>query len=386
MEKLKILCVDDEPDMQNLVNQVFRKEIKNNEFQFFFALNGVEALTILDSNSDIYLVLADINMPIMDGLTLLKHIKALSNPLLKVIMVSAYGDMQNIRHSMNNGAFDFANKPIDFNDLRLTIQKSKAEIEYLEKKLEQSKRLKVLEADLQAGAIIQNSLLPKNLKNIEGFPMLEIDTIYEPARFLGGDFYDVFHIDENNLGFLIADVSGKGVPAASFMLICHTAIKIYACQNFSPSDVMKNVNQHLIQANDESMFVTVFFAIFNKKSNQLKYVFAGHNKPFMISKNSISRLEGSPNVVLGVVPEFDFKESETKFSKGDKLLMFTDGIVESINMDNQEFGEKNLDNIIRDNIGSSAKELNMKIIESLNSFTLGQPVFDDLTILTIDMI
>lgn len=127
---MKILVVDDESDLQILIKQKFRKQIRENKYEFVFAENGREALDILDQNQDISLVLSDINMPEMDGLTLLIKINE-SNPLIKVVMVSAYGDMDNIRTAMNRGAFDFVCKPVNFEDLEVTMEKTIRHIEQL---------------------------------------------------------------------------------------------------------------------------------------------------------------------------------------------------------------------------------------------------------------
>jgi len=119
----KILIVDDEPDIELLVRQRFRKEIRQGDYEFMFACNGTDALEKLDANLDINVVLTDLNMPVMDGLTLLSRIGGLSR-IVKVVIVSAYGDMQNIRKAMNLGAFDFLTKPIDFGDFAITLTKT----------------------------------------------------------------------------------------------------------------------------------------------------------------------------------------------------------------------------------------------------------------------
>ncbi len=123
MDSYRILVVDDEPDLEGLVLQRMRREIRSGRYSFVFARNGVEALERLNEDNDIDIVITDINMPEMDGLTLLEQIPAF-DPKLRCVIVSAYGDMKNIRTAMNRGAFDFLNKPIDFEDLRLTIERS----------------------------------------------------------------------------------------------------------------------------------------------------------------------------------------------------------------------------------------------------------------------
>ena len=131
----KILVVDDEPDLEILIKQKFRKQIRANEYQFVFASNGKEALSSLESVKDVDIVLSDINMPEMDGLTLLGIIND-SSPLIKSVMVSAYGDMDNIRTAMNRGAFDFITKPIDFSDLSITVEKTLRYVRQLKRTLE----------------------------------------------------------------------------------------------------------------------------------------------------------------------------------------------------------------------------------------------------------
>lgn len=128
--KTKILVVDDESDLQILIKQKFRRQIREEKYEFVFAENGRQALEVLDSNQDISLVLSDINMPEMDGLTLLVKINE-NNPLIKVVMVSAYGDMDNIRTAMNRGAFDFVVKPVNFDDLEVTMEKTIKHVEQI---------------------------------------------------------------------------------------------------------------------------------------------------------------------------------------------------------------------------------------------------------------
>ena len=121
--KAKILVADDEADLEVLIKQKFRQKIREQQYEFIFAINGIDALQKIEQNPDVDMVLSDINMPEMDGLTLLSRLSE-SNPLIKSVIVSAYGDMENIRSAMNRGAFDFITKPINFDDLSLTMDKT----------------------------------------------------------------------------------------------------------------------------------------------------------------------------------------------------------------------------------------------------------------------
>lgn len=139
----KILVADDEPDLEILIKQRFRKQIREDKYEFVFALNGKEAITILKNEHDVDIVLCDINMPEMDGLTLLTHMHELS-PLIKTVMVSAYGDMENIRTAMNRGAFDFICKPVNFDDLELTIEKTMVQVQQAKETLQAIKENNIL--------------------------------------------------------------------------------------------------------------------------------------------------------------------------------------------------------------------------------------------------
>jgi sigma-B regulation protein RsbU (phosphoserine phosphatase) len=145
---IKIMVVDDEVDLEPMIRQKFRRQIRNSELDFVFAHNGLEALSKLIEYPEIGLILSDINMPEMDGLTLLLKLKELKKPSLKTVIVSAYGDMENIRTAMNRGAFDFLTKPINFEDLEITINKTLDEIGLQHKAMREHDQLISIQQDL----------------------------------------------------------------------------------------------------------------------------------------------------------------------------------------------------------------------------------------------
>ena len=223
---VKILSVDDEMDLELLLTQYFRRQIRKGEYEFKFAHNGLEALTMLLKEKDFDIILSDINMPEMDGLTLLTKINEMQNPALKCIMVSAYGDMGNIRQAMNNGAFDFATKPIDLDDLSVTIEKAIEHIRYIKTMQQEHTQLESIKGDLAVASEIQQAILPRIFPPFpENAHQLDIAASMNAAKDVGGDFYDFFRIDQDHIGFVIADVSGKGVPAAIFMAVSRTLIR-----------------------------------------------------------------------------------------------------------------------------------------------------------------
>src|SRR5262245_47538897 len=254
---MKILVVDDEPDLEVLVRQKFRRQVREGNFDLVFARNGAEALEVLAHDASINIVLSDINMPVMDGLTLLGKLTELDR-ILKAVIVSAYGDMQNIRIAMNRGAFDFVTKPIDFQDLEITINRTLDEILTLKRSLLDRAQLSAVQQELNIAARIQQSILPR----VSAFPprpeFCPFGTM-TPAKEIGGDFYDFFLIDGERLGFVVGDVSGKGVPAALFMAVCRTLLRATAMQTPSAGDCLQYVNKVFAAESADAMFVPRFY-------------------------------------------------------------------------------------------------------------------------------
>src|ERR1700722_12851096 len=211
----QILVVDDEPDMESLVRQKLRQQIRDNEFEFFFSRNGEEALQMLAGQPGIDLVLTDINMPVMDGLTLLGRLNESAHPV-KTVIVSAYGDMANIRTAMNRGAIDFLTKPIDFADFEVTVRKGLAHIARIKKSMQVQDELVALQHELTVASRIQRWTLPRNFPPFPHRRDFELHAAMAPAKGISGDVFDFFLLDETHLGFMIGDVNGTGVSAALF--------------------------------------------------------------------------------------------------------------------------------------------------------------------------
>jgi sigma-B regulation protein RsbU (phosphoserine phosphatase) len=377
-----ILSIDDEMDMQDLLKQKFRRQIRNDELNFFYANNGKEGLSELQKHPEIEMALVDINMPIMDGLTFLAEVSKLNIPAFKVVIISAYGDMKNIRLAMNRGAFDFINKPIDFTDLEATIDKTRERVSFLKEQQKEIKRLTVIENELIAAAQIQSSLLPIINGKIDNYEQVDIGSFFKPAHQVGGDFYDVFRIDKSHLGFVIADVSGKGISAAAFMLLSHTAINIFAHQNNSVSKVLNLANNYLCKDNKESMFTTTFFGILNVDTGDFTYSNGGHIPPFIISENKIHELAVTNNPALGVIDDVSYNEITINLNKGDSILMFTDGVTEAQNLDNIEFGESRIKDVISNNTNANPAELCSLLFKTLENYRGEAVQFDDITLLS----
>ena len=381
----KILSVDDENDLELLLTQYFRRKIRKGEYEFYFAHNGVEALTMMLQHKDFDIILSDINMPEMDGLTLLTKINEMQNPALKCIMVSAYGDMGNIRQAMNNGAFDFATKPIDLDDLSVTIEKAIEQINYIKQSQQEHTQLESLKTDLAVAGEIQQAILPRVFPPFPEFEdILDVAASMTPAKDVGGDFYDFFRIDEDRIGFVMADVSGKGVPAAIFMAVSRTLIRAIGMQGNAPEDTITRANELLCKESVNCMFVTVFYAIYNTKTGEVVYCNAGHNSPYLIHANGqVEALPTSTNCMIGAIEGLSFNAGSLQMEKGDMLVMYTDGVNEAVNNSFEEFGDPRLEEALNQLSGKTCRETVDGLLSSVKTFVDGAPQSDDITILSI---
>jgi phosphoserine phosphatase RsbU/P len=380
----KVLIVDDEPDLEVLIKQRFRKRIKDGEFEFVFAHDGQEALNKLKEDPALDVVMSDINMPVMDGLTLLSRLSDL-NRSLKAVIVSAYGDLQNIRTAMNRGAYDFLIKPIDFQDFELTLNKTIQELEGIKQGLRAREQLTAIQHELSVAARIQQSILPRTFPPFPLRTEFEIYSQMTPAREVGGDFYDFFLIDKDRLGFAIGDVSGKGVPAAIFMAVSRTLLKATALQGIPAGECVKYVNDILTRQSDSAMFVTIFYGIFHTNTGELEYCIAGHNPPYLISAKSGVRVLDQPSgLMAGAFEAATFETGQVLLHPGDTVFLFTDGVTESVNATGDFFSDERLHAVL-ENLppASSAEEVVRTVVDEVRIFSASGEPADDVTAMAL---
>ena len=376
----KILVVDDEPDLEPLILQRMRRNIRSGRYAFVFAHNGVEALEVLRRDADIDMVVSDINMPQMDGLTLLEQIPKV-DPNIRSVIVSAYGDMRNIRTAMNRGAFDFVTKPLDFEDLQITIERTLTHMAEWKEALLSRDKLVALQNELDVASKIQQAILPASFPEGKGF---EVYGNMAPARNVGGDFFDVIILENGRLGLAVADVSDKGVPAALFMMSSRTLLKGAAIGMGDPGAVLGEVNELLNENNETFMFVTVLYAVFDTETGALTYANGGHSNPLLVHPNGSSEeLPLTGGIALGVMPGLQYAEDNVAMGPGDTLILYTDGVSEAMNTQEEEFGVDRLRQIFIDHPPTSAREANEAILQGVHDFAGEQPQSDDVTCLVL---
>ncbi len=382
-ESYKILVVDDEPDLEPLILQRMRRSIRTGKYAFVFAHNGVEALEVLQQDSDIDMVVSDINMPQMDGLTLLEQIPKV-DPNIRSVIVSAYGDMRNIRTAMNRGAFDFVTKPLDFEDLQITIERTLSHMAEWKEALLSRDKLVALQNELDVASKMQQAILPTS------FPLGSSFQVYGnmvPARNVGGDFFDVISLENGRIGLAVADVSDKGVPAALFMMSSRTLLKGAAIGMGNPGGVLSEVNNLLQEDNETFMFVTLLYAVYDPETDEMVYANGGHSNPLVVRANGESaELPMTGGVALGVMPGLEYRQSVYTLAPGDTLILYTDGVSEAMNAEGEEFGVERLRRIFAQRPPTSARQANEAILQAVSDFAGGTPQSDDVTCLVLHRI
>lgn len=383
MKTTKILVVDDEPDIELLIRQKFAKQIKSKELEFLFVSNGTAALNVLYRDQEIHIILTDINMPEMDGLVLLSHLQDF-NRIFKTVIISAYGDMSNIRKAMNCGASDFITKPIDFKDLETTIFYAIEQYIALKKAIEDQQTLSNLQSELAIAGSIQKSIIPHQFNPFPKVHSFEIYGTMIPATQVGGDFFDFFPLDEQRLGFVIGDVSGKGIPAALFMSMTRVIIRATALKASSPEECLVEANRLLCVDNEACMFVTAFYGIYHVDSGLIECANAGHNPPILLKSNDgetmIGRNQGVP---LGILPDYIYTKNQLMLQKEDTLILYTDGMIEARNSQQDAYGEQRFTQDIEEWTPGPLPTLTTHLLDHLAKFTQETPPFDDVALLCI---
>ena len=376
----RILVVDDEPDLERLVRQRMRRDVRAGRYVLDFARNGIEALEKLKREDAFDMVLSDINMPLMDGLTLLQQIPNV-NPDVRAVIVSAYGDMRNIRIAMNRGAFDFITKPIDFKDLRVTIARTLKNLEEWREALRSRDRLVVLENELEVARRMQKSILPTEFPDLPG---VGIYANMQPARAIGGDFYDVANLGGGRFGVAIADVSGKGIPAALFMMSSRTLLKGAAVGGSTSAEVLQETNRVLSRDNASMMFVTLLYAVCDAATGKFSYASGGHEPPLLVrADGGCTFLPLTDGLALGVMEDFEYSASRARLEPGDTMLLYTDGVTDAQNQGGEHFGAERLWDLFNNAPPADEKDAVDRIFGAVRKFSTNAEQFDDITCVAV---
>ena len=284
------------------------------------------------------------------------------------VRVTTNDELKLLKDSMVNMELDISRYVQDIS--RMTAEKQRAAVE------------------MELSARIQDSLLPKSLTDYTGEKSFDINALIDPAKDVGGDFYDYYAIDKDHVGMAVADVSGKGVPAALFMMVAMTLLHIAGEDSLSPAEIIKKVNTQLCDQNPEMMFVTVFFGIYTISERKLEYVNAGHEDIALYrkSEDAFSLVKEEHDMMMAVLPEAEFTQRSLVMEPGDKLFMYTDGVPEAQNTRDELFGDKRMIDALNELKELSGIEMLQGMREKVGNYSGEAPQFDDVTMLLLEVI
>ncbi len=239
-----------------------------------------------------------------------------------------------------------------------------------------------IKTELAVATQIQAGCLENDFSEFNTLPGVKLTAGMRPAKEVGGDFYDMFMIDRNHLCFLVADVSGKGVPAALFMSMAKTYIKTYATLGLPLSEVASRTNNQLCYKNDAGMFVTAFICVLDLETDEVTFVNAGHNLPFVTDeKGEFTMIKAKANLVFGMMEDIPYREQKLMLPKGSCIYLYTDGVTEALNPSQEFFGDAYLKEVLNKHIPDSAdvEKFVKHMYDEVDAFAAGEMQADDIT-------
>ena len=242
-----------------------------------------------------------------------------------------------------------------------------------------------LGAELNVAKQIQSEMLPRVFPPYKDHPEIELFASMTPAKEVGGDFYDFYMLDNDHFAMVVGDVSGKGVPAALFMVITKTLLKDSAEHEYNPAKIFEHVNRILCEGNESGLFVTCWMGILTISTGELNFANAGHNAPIIKSKGQIQYLSTKPNLMLAAMDGIPYTNNTLKMERGDRLFIYTDGITEATNDYDELYGEERLLHVLQSvqGEGKTTHDILDIVRNDLNDFVLEAPQFDDITMLSM---
>jgi len=263
------------------------------------------------------------------------------------------------------------------------VQVSQSGRKMIERQKELSEEGSRIESELNIAKGIQKNMLPSTFPVFPEYKEFDIYASMTPAKEVGGDFYDMFLVDKNHLAMVIADVSGKGVPAALIMMTARTLIKNTALNGYPVDEVYNKVNSMLCEGNTLNHFVTSWFGILDITSGKLEFVNAGHNPPLIYRKNDnrFEYLKTRPNLILAAMEDTKYTKNEMFLEPGDKLFLYTDGVTEASNENSELYGEERLQNFLNSHLDQEIEDTIKDVKKDIDNFVGNADQFDDITML-----
>ncbi len=374
-KKYQILCIDD-----SKLNRAFIIKILSPlNITVDEAENGISGLEML-SKKDYDLILLDIVMPEMDGFGFLKEFqKYTREQFIPVILMTGLDDLNAKIKGLSTGADDYLLKPLNEQELIARVfsllRLKNANSELYEKNM-------LIKKELEAAKKIQQFIIPANFNFID-YP--SVSGIYKPIEDIGGDFFDCYKIDNHRVAFLIADVTGHGIPAALTMTMAKMLFSIYTSKFENTSDLMKEINRELKNTLLDTQYVTAFYLIYNRYTGKLSYSNAGHTRALFYrnTKKQVLALD-SFGWFIGISDYCEYEQKCISVERGDRLFIYTDGITEAKNGEGEDFGESRLARFLKEKNNLKGDRFCAELMESVNLFINRTAINDDIAFLNIE--
>ena len=375
-----VLAVDDTPENLDVVRGILVPQYKVKAVN-----NGAAALKLAQKQPP-DIILLDIMMPEMDGYEVCRQLKA--NPVtaeIPVIFLTAKDQTADEAEGFSLGAADYIHKPVNPPLLQARVKTHVALKKSMDDMRDLSAALAVakerMEVELNVGRDIQQSMLPDTALTCRE---VDLRASMDAAREVGGDFYDYFMLNEQELCFCVADVSGKGVGAALFMAMSKLLIKSRAADDLQPSKILTRVNSDLAMDNPECMFVTVFLGTINLATGRINYTNAGHNPPLIKrASGEVEEVLEQHGPVLGIEEGRTYGQSSIDLGPGDVLLVFTDGVTEAMDSEDKLYSDERLVSTVRELDVITADSVLQTVSDSVDEFARGAEQADDITMIAL---
>ncbi len=374
-KKWHVLCIDD----SRLSRAFIQKTLTPVNIIVDTAENGFEGLKKISAGG-YDLILVDIIMPEMDGFEFLKEFRSIkTREFIPVIFMTGLDDLKSKIRGLNIGADDYLIKPLNENELVARVI-SLLRLKDANSELYQKNEL--IKRELEAAKKIQEYIIPSDFSYIE-YP--KISGVYNPIDDIGGDFFDCIKINENRTSFLIADVTGHGIPAALVMTMSKMLFSIYADKFQGSAGLLSEVNRHLRGTLLDTQYITAFYLLYDNDLKKLTYTNAGHTRAlyYQASKERVIALD-TFGLFLGITDEVDYEEKSLTVGSGDRLFIYTDGLTELKNPEGEEFGEKRAARFMKENRDLREKDFCDLLLKTLSRFDENSERNDDLAFLNIE--
>jgi phosphoserine phosphatase RsbU/P len=373
LSECRVLIVDDVKANVDVLVEALRGEHK-----LSVALDGEAALRAVEKSQP-DLVLLDIMMPGIDGYEVCRRLRAAeATRELPIMFLSSLEDVQNKARGFELGANDYLTKPFE-------VLEVKARVRSLLKAKAYADAIKAaMERDLTIAREIQMGILPSDLSPCTVGTGLDIYASIEPARHVGGDLFEVLRATDDKVVVVVGDVMGKGIPSSLFMAVTVTLLRTMARQCQRPEEILAQLNDELAAQNPRRIFVTMSCLVFDLATGEVTGSSAGHLSLLLVGRNSEPRFVfPSSGPVLGLFPGRVYRSAALTLEPGDTLVLYSDGVTEAENPEEEMFGNERLLQCFQAGAGTSAKLSVAKLIEAVQSFAAGAAQSDDLTVLAV---